>query len=58
MTAGIVGHVVTNKIIMNIKDAYLEKLFNREVDILNNYWTKTILCVPIYDQFGKVIGAC
>ncbi len=43
---------------MNITDDYKEPLFNRNVDMVNNYRTKSILCVPIFDQFDKVIGAC
>lgn len=43
---------------MNIEDAYKDPLFNKDFDILNNFKTKTILCIPIIDQFDKVIGAC
>jgi len=49
ITTGIVGHVVNSRKIMNIEDAYKESLFNRNVDIINNYRTKSILCVPIFD---------
>lgn len=47
--AGIVGHVVKNWQVLNIDDAYKEPMFNKDFDILNNYKTKTILCVPIID---------
>ena len=43
---------------MNIEEAYKEPLFNKDYDIINNFKTKTILCIPIIDQFDKVIGAC
>ena len=43
---------------MIINDAYKEPLFNKDSDIMNNFWTKTMLCIPIIDQFDKVIGAC
>ena len=49
ITTGIVGHVVNTWKVMNIEDAYKESLFNRNVDIINNYRTKSILCVPIFD---------
>lgn len=49
ITAGIVGHVVTNNKTENIEDAYKDSRFNKEVDKKNNYRTKTILCVPIRD---------
>eukprot|EP00347_Sterkiella_histriomuscorum_P012659 403367722 len=55
---GIVGYVVTHNQIENIEDAYKDNRFNKDVDKKNNYRTKTILCVPIKDQFGNVIGAC
>lgn len=42
----------------NIEDAYKHPKFNKEIDKKNNYRTKTILCVPIRDQYGHVIGAC
>jgi len=40
---------VNTRKMMNIEDAYKEKLFNRNVDMINNYKTKSILCVPIFD---------
>jgi signal transduction protein with GAF and PtsI domain len=49
MTQGIVGHVVQTGEIMNIEDAYQTKIFNKKVDKLNNYRTKSILCCPIKD---------
>lgn len=55
---GIVGYVVTHNCTENIEDAYKDNRFNKEVDKKNSYRTKTILCVPIRDQFGNVIGAC
>lgn len=58
MNKGIVGYVVTNNATENIEDAYKDTRFNKEIDKKNNYRTKTILCVPIRDQFGNVIGAC
>ena len=58
MNKGIVGYVVTHNHTENIEDAYKDNRFNKEVDKKNNYRTKTILCVPIRDQFGNVIGAC
>jgi hypothetical protein len=58
MSAGIVGFVATNNRLENIEDAYKDMRFNKEVDKKNNYRTKTILCVPIRDQYGNVIGAC
>lgn len=58
MNSGILGQVVTNNLTENIEDAYKDTRFNKEIDKKNNYRTKTILCVPIRDQYGNVIGAC
>ena len=56
INAGIVGHCVVTGESLNIKDAYQDKRFNRDVDKQTNYRTKTILCVPIIYK-GKIIGA-
>lgn len=55
---GIVGSVVCNNIRENIHDAYKDKRFNSTFDQKTGYRTKSILCVPIRDQYGNVIGAC
>ena len=57
MTEGIVGQVVTQKKTMNIENAYKSEHFNQDVDKLNNYRTKSIICCPIVDQYDNVIGA-
>ena len=54
---GIAGHVATSGQTLRIDEAYADPRFNKEVDKLNNYRTKTILCVPIKDTVtDKVIG--
>lgn len=58
MNKGIVGFVVTQNCTENIEDCYKDNRFNKEVDKQNNYRTKTMICVPIRDQFNNVIGAC
>lgn len=58
MNAGIVGHAVIHKKVINIEDAYLTDMFNKAIDKKTNYRTKSILCVPMEDQYGNVIGAC
>ena len=58
MDKGIVGHAVTTRKLINIEDAYQTEMFNKEIDKKTNYKTKSILCIPMQDQFGNVIGAC
>ena len=54
---GIAGSVATTGQSLRIDEAYADPRFNKEVDKLNNYRTKTILCVPIKDTTtDKVIG--
>ncbi|CAG9768016.1 unnamed protein product [Ceutorhynchus assimilis] len=52
---GIAGQVALTGEILNIKDAYADKRFNRTVDQLTGYTTQTILCMPIYIR-GSIIG--
>ncbi|XP_066144330.1 probable 3',5'-cyclic phosphodiesterase pde-5 isoform X3 [Euwallacea fornicatus] len=52
---GIAGQVAVTGEILNIKDAYADERFNRTVDQLTGYTTKTILCMPIYIR-GNIIG--
>lgn len=56
MTAGIAGHVATSGETLNIEDAYEDSRFNREIDLKTGYRTRTILCAPIRNESGKVIG--
>ncbi|CAB4042739.1 cAMP and cAMP-inhibited cGMP 3, 5 -cyclic phosphodiesterase 10A, partial [Paramuricea clavata] len=44
---GIAGYVATSGKLLNIKDAYSDPRFNREVDVKTGYTTHTILCVPM-----------
>lgn len=58
LNSGIVGGVVHNNLTENIEDAYKDNRFNKEIDKKNNYRTKAMICVPVRDQYGNVIGAC
>jgi adenylate cyclase len=56
LTQGIAGHVATTGETLNIADAYQHPLFNREVDRQTGYTTRTILCMPMRNSSGEVIG--
>jgi putative ABC transport system ATP-binding protein len=56
LDAGIAGRVASTGKAMNIADAYSEPLFNRAVDQETGYRTRTLLCVPITDQHGRVFA--
>jgi len=53
---GIVGHTATLGEIINIPDAYSDTRFDRSIDIQTGYRTKSILCVPIYNNRGEIAG--
>ncbi|XP_054741634.1 dual 3',5'-cyclic-AMP and -GMP phosphodiesterase 11 isoform X1 [Anastrepha obliqua] len=53
---GIAGHVAESGEPVNIPDAYQDERFNGEIDSLTGYRTKALLCMPIKDSSGDVIG--
>jgi len=53
---GIAGHVVLTGQTVNIKDAYQDPRFNPEVDRKTGYHTRTILCMPLRNETGEIIG--
>ncbi|HLH24189.1 MAG TPA: GAF domain-containing protein [Chloroflexota bacterium] len=56
MHVGIAGHVATTGETLNITDAYAEPRFNKDVDRLSGYRTRTMLCMPLRNANGTVIG--
>ena len=54
---GLAGYVVKTGETLNITDAYSDSRFNPEVDHKTGYTTKTILCMPIMNNNGEIIGA-
>ncbi|XP_018325357.1 probable 3',5'-cyclic phosphodiesterase pde-5 isoform X2 [Agrilus planipennis] len=52
---GIAGQVAMTGEVLNITDAYADERFNRTVDQLTGYRTRTILCMPIFIR-GSIIG--
>jgi GAF domain-containing protein len=58
MKKGIAGYVAMTGKLVNIRDAYEDPRFNREIDMKTGYRTRTVLCVPIRGPQNKddVIG--
>lgn len=54
--SGIVGHVAKSGTPTNIPDCYQDGRFNAEVDNMTGYRTRSMLCHPIKDSNGEVIG--
>lgn len=53
---GLAGHVFRTGETINIKDAYSDERFNKEIDSKTGYRTNTILCMPIRNIEQKIIG--
>lgn len=57
MGSGIIGESIENNKIILINNPYEDPRFNREVDKATGYTTKSILCIPVTNSNGDVIGA-
>ncbi|KAB0793779.1 hypothetical protein PPYR_13399 [Photinus pyralis] len=53
---GIVGYVAESGEPVNIPDAYQDDRFNHDIDVLTGYKTHSLLCMPIKDTNGDVVG--
>lgn len=54
---GIVGASIENNETILINNPYEDDRFNADVDKQTGYVTKSILCMPVTNHIGKVIGA-
>ena len=54
---GIVGSVFRSGEHLNIPDAYADPRFNPEADVETGFKTRNIICVPLRNRQGSVIGA-
>jgi signal transduction histidine kinase/putative methionine-R-sulfoxide reductase with GAF domain len=53
---GIAGVVAQTGATMNIPDAYADPRFNKDVDQRSGFRTRSILCMPMPDHLGKIVG--
>ncbi len=53
---GIAGAVFTKRDTINIPYAYADLRFNPAFDKQTGYFTRSILCVPVINKNGKIIG--
>merc|ERR1719214_522715 len=56
ISSGIAGHVATTGESVLVEDAYADVRFDRSVDNKTGFRTRTIICVPIKTQKGKILG--
>lgn len=53
---GLAGYVVKTGEILNIKNAYEDPRFNKEIDKKTGYVTQNILCLPMRNRKMEIIG--
>lgn len=53
---GIAGYVASTKQILNIPNAYEDPRFDPSTDQRTGYRTRNILCMPVYNSGGTLIG--
>ncbi|TPX56453.1 hypothetical protein PhCBS80983_g04533 [Powellomyces hirtus] len=56
LNKGIAGYVATSAKTLNIPNAYKDPRFNREIDNKTGFRTRNILCMPMRNAQGRVIG--
>ncbi|MDQ6950073.1 MAG: adenylate/guanylate cyclase domain-containing protein [Mariprofundales bacterium] len=55
-SAGVAGHVFQSNAGLIVDDAYTNDFFNAEVDQQTDFDTRSILCVPVRDGSGAILG--
>lgn len=55
-TSGIAGYTATTGLTINVNDAYTDPRFNPEHDQRTSYRTRSLLCVPLINRQGQIIG--
>ena len=53
---GISGHVAKTGKTINLKDAWKDKRFFSGFDLRTGFQTRTMLCMPMWDRQGKIVG--
>jgi len=56
LSEGIVGHVASSGETLNIRNAYDDDRFNPSVDERTGFRTATVLCMPLTDRRGEIVG--
>lgn len=56
LDSGIAGWVARHQEVVNIEDAYEDNRFNHKVDHSTGYRTQSVLCGPVVNMEGELIG--
>jgi sigma-B regulation protein RsbU (phosphoserine phosphatase) len=54
--SGIAGYVAATGDTLNIADAYFDTRFNPDIDKVTGYRTRSILCMPMKNRGGTIVG--
>ncbi|MEW6509749.1 MAG: ATP-binding protein [Bacteroidota bacterium] len=57
MGKGLAGYVAKTGEVVNISDAYKDPRFNPEIDRKSGYKTHNVLCMPMRNKEGLIVGA-
>ncbi|HEY5866208.1 MAG TPA: GAF domain-containing protein, partial [Candidatus Tectomicrobia bacterium] len=55
-SAGLAGHVVGTGRVLNVRNAYADPRFNPACDQATGFLTQSVLCAPVYNHEGNIIG--
>lgn len=55
-SSGVAGWVASNKMMLNIKNAYHDTRFNADIDKKTGFRTRTILCHPVLSSSNQLLG--
>lgn len=55
-TLGLAGHVAHTGRVLNVRDAYADPRFNPAVDQMTGFHTRSVLCAPVRNRDGTIIG--
>jgi len=53
---GLAGYVAQTGDVVNIADAYSDPRFNPEIDRKSGFKTRNVLCMPMRDKEGEIVG--
>ena len=56
LNVGLAGLCATTGLPVNVQDAYKDPSFSPKVDMRTGIKTRSVLCTPIFDRHGSVIG--
>lgn len=56
ISKGIAEFVINTGKILKLDNPNSDSRFSKEIDITNHFKTKNLICAPVKDQEGKILG--